>query len=51
MGNSEASWGIRVEEMMEGSWSLGMCLSHWADETYVFINFFKWAVSVGKISR
>ena len=49
MRNSGSKWGIKVEEMMEDQWSLGVCISHWWEETYVFINFFKWSISIGKI--
>ena len=51
MGQNEVGWGIKVEEMMEDQWSLGMCISHWWEETYLFINFFKWSISIGKISK
>ena len=30
-------------------WSFGMCLSHWAEETYLYINFFRWSISIGKL--
>lgn len=51
MGNAEVRWGISVDEMTKDSWSVGICLSHWVDETYIFINFFKWSMSIGKIAK
>lgn len=49
MGNGEVRWGVKIDKMMSESWSFGICLSHWKEETYVFINFFKWSISIGKI--
>lgn len=51
MGESEVKWGINVDTMMDGQWSLGACFSHWMDETYLFINFFKWTISIGKVMK
>ena len=51
MVESEVGWGIKVEEMMEDQWSLGVCISHWWEETYLFINLFKWTISIGKIMK
>lgn len=51
MGNSDVSWGIKVDEMMKDSWSFGVCISHWGEETYLFINAFKWTISIGKIMK
>lgn len=51
MGESEVRWGINVDTMMSGQWSLGICFSHWMDETYLFINFFKWTISIGKVMK
>ena len=46
MDNS-VKFGIQVDKMHDQSWSFGMCLSHQFNETYVFINFFRWSVSIG----
>lgn len=51
MPDSEIGWGIKVDEIWEGNWSIGACLSHGFDETYLFINFFKWSISIGKIRK
>ena len=51
MGESEVRWGISIEKMMENQWSVGISLSHLWDETYLFINFFKWTVSIGKVMK
>lgn len=51
MGETDVGWGISVERMMDEQWSVGFSLSHLWDETYLFINFFKWTISIGKIRK
>lgn len=51
MVENKAVWGAKVEEMIGDSWSFGVCLSHWGEETYIFINLFKWSISIGKIYK
>lgn len=36
-----------VDKNPKGWWSFGICLSHTIYETYLYINFFKWSVSIG----
>lgn len=43
--------GIRVTRMPKGVWSFGICLSHAFKETYLFINFVKWSISIGWITK
>ena len=49
--NENLGFGIRVHNMFEGAWSLGICLSHNFDETYIFINFFKKSIAIGWIDK
>lgn len=51
MGEPDIGWGISVDTLLDGQWSFGVCFSHFMDETYIFINFFKWSISIGKISK
>lgn len=30
-------------------WSLGIGISHFDDETYLFLNFFRWSIYIGKM--
>lgn len=30
-------------------WSFGICLMHHYEEIYVYINFFRWRISIGKL--
>ena len=49
MINGTTKFRVRVEKMWRGYWSFGICLSHNDDETYIFINIFKWNVAIGKL--
>lgn len=49
MNNGKMKFGIKVYKHMKGMWSFGICLSHDIDEMYIFINFFKWNISIGKL--
>ena len=51
MDESKPKFGIKVDIPWEGAWSFGICLSHWNKETYIYINFWKWSVSIGKITK
>ena len=32
----------------EKVWSFGISLSHWEDETYIYLSFFRWVILIGK---
>lgn len=49
MFEEKLKWGFEIKKMYEGTWSFGICLSHSVEETYVYINLFKWTISIGKI--
>lgn len=49
MNECKLKWAIQIEKMWKGSWSIGICFSHQFDETYLFVNFIKWTISIGKI--
>lgn len=46
--NEYKRFGIKVDEIDRGL-SFGVCISYdkYAKECYLFINFFKWCVSIG----
>ena len=48
MDNS-VKFGIKVDKMHDSCWSFGACLSHEFNETYLFINFFRWSIAIGRI--
>lgn len=44
-------FGIKVDKVSERMWSIGICLSHCFDETYLFINLVKWSISIGWLAQ
>lgn len=38
---------IKADKHSPGLWSFGVCVSHMTDETYLYINLFKWSISIG----
>ena len=57
-------FGIKVDKLSKGDWSLGLFLNHrlwehWhnadiigvSHEVYIYICFFKWNISIGYIER
>lgn len=49
--NDNLGFGIRVNDMFEGAWSFGICLSHVIDETYIFINIFNKSIAIGWLDK
>ena len=45
--NNHTKFRVKVNPIIQEAWSIGLCLSHWYDETYLYINFFKWSISIG----
>lgn len=44
-------FGINVVTHFNGDWSFGSCISHSFGETYLFINFAKWSISIGWLMK
>ena len=44
---SNYAFRIKVDKIAVDDWSIGSCFSHSFGETYLFINFFKWSISIG----
>lgn len=40
-------WGIKVDRREDGMWSFGIALSHFVKETYLYINVYRWCISIG----
>lgn len=52
MPERELQWGIEIRELaIPNEWSLGINLSHCIEETYFFINAFKYQIIIGKILK
>lgn len=48
---SEVSkWGIKIDRLYPPKqWSIGISLSHWMDETYLYINLIFISIAIGKV--
>lgn len=51
MPTNEIKFGISIEKLDKNQWSFCIGLSHWVNETYLFINLFRWSISIGKIQK
>lgn len=49
--NTETKFGIFLDKNQPDMWSFGIALSHWGKETYLYINFFRWCVMIGRLIR
>ena len=47
MPECECKFGVKIEKQWEGMWSIGSCITHSFDETYLFINLIKWTLIIG----
>ncbi len=47
MPESKCKFGIKVDKLCKEMWSIGSCISHSFNETYLFINLIKWSISIG----
>ena len=48
---ADYGFGIKVTTHCEDAWSFGSCISHSFGETYLFINFAKWSISIGWLMK
>ena len=51
MGEAKLKCGIDFQTKPKGMWSFGICFSHWKPETYLYINLFKWSITIGMFYR
>ena len=51
--NEKTGYGfsIKVRPLFGGTWSFGSCISHSFGETYLYINFAKWSISIGWLMK
>lgn len=40
---------IVVDKQPKGLWGFGICISHFHDVTYIYLNLFKLSISIGKL--
>lgn len=51
MPESKCKFGIKVDKLWKEMWSIGACISHSFNETYLFINLIKWSISIGWLEQ
>lgn len=44
-------WNIDIEKHPKYMWSFGICLSHCEDETYIYANFYRYSITIGKFRK
>lgn len=49
MIETKTKFKVDIFKNCKGMWSFGICLTHHFEETYVYINFFRWNISIGKL--
>lgn len=49
MSEGKLKFGITVDKICDGGWSFGICLSHEPEQTYLYINFIKWTLCIGRM--
>lgn len=50
MGELKYCFGISCDKV-PFSWSFGFGLSHMGKETYIYINFYHWMISIGRLAK
>lgn len=51
MDEEKLKFGIDIQKHERGVWSFGICLSHLEDETYVYANFYRYSITIGKFYK
>lgn len=46
---NKTKFQVTVDKQPKGLWSFGAGMSHFLDETYIFLNLFKISISIGKL--
>lgn len=49
--NNNYGFGIKFYTHVQGVWSFGSGIAHYFGETYLFISFAKWSVSIGWLMK
>lgn len=51
MNEEKLKFGIDVTKNDIGMWSFGVCLSHYEEETYLFVNLYRYSITIGKFYK
>ena len=49
MIETKTKFKVSIFKNCVGMWSFGICITHHFKETYIYINFFRWSISIGKL--
>lgn len=49
MSERRLKFTIQVDKMDKNVWSLGACITHDRDETYLFLALIKWSIAIGML--
>ena len=51
MNEEKLKFGFNIIKNDRGVWSFGVCLSHYRDETYIYANFYRYSITIGKFYK
>ena len=51
MNEEKLKFGIDITKKDRGIWSFSVGLSHYEDETYIFVNFHRYSISICKFYK
>ena len=51
MNEEKIKFGIDITKNDRGIWSFGVCLPRYEEETYIFVNFYRYSISIGKFYK
>ncbi len=50
MAETNTRWGFKIDKLYPPEqWAFGFGISHWGDETYLYINLIFCTISIGKM--
>lgn len=49
MIETKTKFKVDIFKNYKGTWIFGICLVHHFEETYVYVNLFRWSISIGKL--
>ena len=51
MNEEKLKIGIDIIKNDRGAWSFDVCLAHYEDETYIYANFYRYSLTIGKFYK
>ena len=47
----ETKFAVKVDKNDPNCWCIGVCISHWWTETYLYLSLLKWSISIGFLDK